>query len=136
MTRNNRKQYTLLAGGFLGAVFSVLFCAAGAALVAYCTLNELLGQQGSEVSVRVSIMLSVMAGGWIAVTTVGEKKMLACILSGAIVMLAILSAALLLDGPFVSAFSTAAAIGIGTILVCVLCMKRQKKQLHRKRAYR
>ena len=136
MARNNRKQYTVLSGAFLGVGVAVLCCAAGAALIAYCALNELMGQRGSEMSVLMTIVLSVTVGGWIAASAVGEKKILACMLSGAIVLLALLSSALLLDGPFASVLPTAAAIVVGTILVCVLCMKRQKKQPRRKSTYR
>ena len=64
MARNNRKQYTVLSGAFLGVGIAVLWCAAGAALIAYCALNELMGQRGSEMSVLMTIVLSVTVGGW------------------------------------------------------------------------
>ena len=136
MARNNRKQHTVLSGAFLGACVTVLCYAVGTAVIAYCTLNELLGQQGSGIGVLMTIVLSVTVGEWIAASTVSEKNMLTSVLSGAILMLVALSGALLLDGPFVNALPTAGAISVGTIVVCVLCMKRQKKQPHRKSAYR
>ena len=54
-----------------------------------------------------------------------------------IVLLAlILSSGLLLDGPFVGALSITASVAVGTMIICVLCMKKQKKLRRPKSTYR
>lgn len=136
MARNNRKQYTVISGAFLGAGVTALCYVVGAAVIACCVLNELLGQQGSGLGVLMIIVLSAAVGGWVVKSVVNEKAVLACILSDGIVLLTVLVFALLLDGPFVNAVPTTVAIGTGTILACALCMKKQKKQSRRKRSYR
>lgn len=136
MAKNKRKKHTILSGAFAGMAVTVMCCSAGAALVAYCALNEWFTQQGSGIGIAFIVVLSVMAGDMIAASTVSEKKVLTGILSSAIVLLAILSVALLLDGPFMSILPTTASIGIGTIIVCLIYMKKQKKPRHCKNAYR
>ena len=127
MTKNRRKQQTPLTGALIGTVVAVICCAIGAVLVTYGVLNGLLSQQGSGIAVFGTIMISTIVGGLRAVSVVGDNRVVSGALSGVILLALILSAGLLLDGPFVGALSITASVAVGTMIVCVLCMKKQKK---------
>jgi hypothetical protein len=127
MTKNRRKQQTTLTGALIGAVVAVICCAIGAVLVTYGVLNELLSQQGNGIAVFGTIMISTIVGGLRTVSVVGDNRVVSGALSGVILLALILSAGLLLDGPFVGALSITASVAVGTMIVCVLCMKKQKK---------
>lgn len=136
MVKNRRKQQTTLTGALIGAAVAVICCAIGAMLVTYGTLNELLEQPGNGTAVLIVIMMAVIVGGLSGTFVVGEKRMMTGVLSGGILLAVILAAALLLDGPFNSLLPTTASVAIGTVIVCVLCMKKQKKWRHPKSVYR
>ena len=127
MTKNRRKQQTPLVGALIGTVVAILCCVIGAVLVTYGVLNGLLSQQGSGIAVFGTIMISTIVGGLRAVSVVGDNRVVSGALSGVILLALILSAGLLLDGPFVGALSITASVAVGTMIVCVLCMKKQKK---------
>lgn len=127
MTKNRRKQQTPLVGALIGTVVAIICCVIGAVLVTYGVLNGLLSQQGSGIAVFGTIMISTIVGGLRAVSVVGDNRVVSGALSGVILLALILSAGLLLDGPFVGALSITASVAVGTMIVCVLCMKKQKK---------
>ena len=136
MTKNRRKQQTPLVGALIGTVVAIICCVIGAVLVTYGVLNGLLSQQGSGIAVFGTIMISTIVGGLRAVSVVGDNRVVSGALSGVILLALILSAGLLLDGPFVGALSITASVAVGTMIVCVLCMKKQKKLRLPKSAYR
>lgn len=136
MTKNRRKQQTPLTGALIGTVVAVICCAIGAVLVTYGVLNGLLSQQGSGIAVFGTIMISTIVGGLRAVSVVGDNRVVSGALSGVILLALILSAGLLLDGPFVGALSITASVAVGTMIICVLCMKKQKKLRRPKSTYR
>ena len=127
MTKNRRKQQTTLTGALIGAVVAVICCAIGAVLITYGVLNELLSQQGSGIAVFGTIMISAIVGGLCAISVVGDNRLVSGALSGVILLALILSAGLLLDGLFVGVLPIAASIAVSTLVVCILCMKKQKK---------
>ena len=136
MTKNRRKQQTPLVGALIGTVVAIICCVIGAVLVTYGVLNGLLSQQGSGIAVFGTIMISTIVGGLRAVSVVGDNRVVSGALSGVILLALILSAGLLLDGPFVGALSITASVAVGTMIVCVLCMKKQKKLRRPKSTYR
>ena len=136
MTKNRRKQQTPLTGALIGTAVAVICCAIGAVLVTYGVLNELLSQQGSGIAVFGTIMISAIVGGLCAISVVGDNRLVSGALSGVILLALILSAGLLLDGLFVGVLPIAASIAVSTLVVCILCMKKQKKLRLPKSAYR
>ena len=136
MTKNRRKQQTPLVGALIGTVVAIICCVIGAVLVTYGVLNGLLSQQGSGIAVFGTIMISTIVGGLRAVSVVGDNRVVSGALSGVILLALILSAGLLLDGPFVGALSITASVAVGTMIICVLCMKKQKKLRRPKSTYR
>lgn len=136
MTKNRRKQQTPLAGALIGTVVAIICCVIGAVLVTYGVLNGLLSQQGSGIAVFGTIMISTIVGGLRAVSVVGDNRVVSGALSGVILLALLLSSGLLLDGPFVGALSITASVAVGTMIICVLCMKKQKKLRRPKSTYR
>ena len=127
MTKNRRKQQTPLVGALIGTVVAIICCVIGAVLVTYGVLNGLLSQQGSGIAVFGTIMISTIVGGLRAVSVVGDNRVVSGALSGVILLALLLASGLLLDGPFVGAPSITASVAVGTMIICVLCMKKQKK---------
>lgn len=136
MTKNRRKQQTPLVGALIGTVVAIICCVIGAVLVTYGVLNGLLSQQGSGIAVFGTIMISTIVGGLRAVSVVGDNRVVSGALSGVILLALLLSSGLLLDGPFVGALSITASVAVGTMIICVLCMKKQKKLRRPKSTYR
>ena len=127
MTKNRRKQQTPLVGALIGTVVAIICCVIGAVLVTYGVLNGLLSQQGSGIAVFGTIMISTIVGGLRTVSVVGDNRVVSGALSGVILLALILLSGLLLDGPFVGALSITPSVAVGTMIICVLCMKKQKK---------
>ena len=136
MTKNRRKQQTPLTGALFGTAVAVICCAIGAVLVTYGVLDELLSQQGSGIAVFGTIMISAIVGGLCAISVVRDNRVVSGALSGVILLALNLSAGLLLDGLFVGVLPIAASIAVSTLVVCILCMKKQKKLRLPKSAYR
>ena len=130
------RVYSSASGIFLGVACAAVMCLLGLAGLTQMVMMERAGERGADVIVPVLLVLSSLFGCQIAAITASKKPMEAILLTSGSLIMTMIIAGLIMEGPFKDILLNMGAVAAGGAVSCVLCLKSHRKGAHRKKRYR
>lgn len=121
MTAKKRNTASSIPAGLgIGLLISIVITLVGSAITAYLIHSENIPQEGMGYGVIITLLLSTVAGAWVAVSRIQRQRLQMCMISGLCYYLTLLAMTALFFGGQYSGMGITALVvlgGCGTVII-------------------